>query len=375
MSISKFIIPPEKNPCQFQILDVDHTYFPSTNSELMDLLFHYGPIGVAIKMPDIWTRQNPHNLVIHLEISNNPNHGVLLVGYDQTKEEGKPFWIFKNSWGAKYGEKGYFAGYFEKSPRSIFSQLCWIEKNDKDIPLVTTTTNLPPSTNYGAVSLSFVSNLVQSHLARGINKDTSFIASLGFQKLTFPYQTAPLQGAITLPTKRNEKFSTSLSYFNENNPLGAPVCGSIVMNQGQCGVCWLFVSCQVLSSAISTKVWRETEKPYYCDLSTQYPLDYILKLPSNEFNYQGTSLLSLDYDQSICTKGGTFYLFFIILINQNMGMIPENQYDSYSCGFSPNQCTSQNPSSLPNKTNWMFIIGGVLFLVLVLIFLVWLQKL
>lgn len=64
-----------------------------------------GPLSVAI---------NANNLQFYVKGISNPalcnpeglNHGVLIVGLGT--EDKKDFWKVKNSWGASWGEEGYF---------------------------------------------------------------------------------------------------------------------------------------------------------------------------------------------------------------------------------------------------------------------------
>ncbi|CAM4941161.1 unnamed protein product [Rotaria socialis] len=68
-------------------------------------LMNTGPLSVAL---DAEMLQFYHKGIFNPVFCNpkNLDHAVLLVGWG--KEGSKPYWIVKNSWGAKWGEEGYF---------------------------------------------------------------------------------------------------------------------------------------------------------------------------------------------------------------------------------------------------------------------------
>ncbi|XP_022821239.1 cathepsin L1-like [Spodoptera litura] len=101
----------EMDDCYFDVNKVkvklsDCRAFNLTSQEkLKQLVYKTGPISIAIQADGLQTYTNGIFPDEHCNVG-SINHGVLLVGYGVEKDV--PFWIIKNSWGEKFGEKGYF---------------------------------------------------------------------------------------------------------------------------------------------------------------------------------------------------------------------------------------------------------------------------
>ncbi|KAJ4700518.1 Cysteine Protease [Melia azedarach] len=65
------------------------------------------PVSVAIDASNL---QLYDGGIFDGECGTSLNHGVTVVGYG-TSEEGKKYWLIKNSWGSDWGEGGYFSSY------------------------------------------------------------------------------------------------------------------------------------------------------------------------------------------------------------------------------------------------------------------------
>ncbi|XP_014325848.1 dipeptidyl peptidase 1 [Xiphophorus maculatus] len=88
-------------------------YGGCSETAMMLELVNNGPMAVALEVyPDFMAYKGGIYHHTGLADSINPfeltNHAVLLVGYGRCHKTGQKYWIVKNSWGAQWGEEGYF---------------------------------------------------------------------------------------------------------------------------------------------------------------------------------------------------------------------------------------------------------------------------
>jgi len=78
--------------------------FQADAEKLKALLVKYGAVAVALNADTL----SPYKggIFDKCTLDAKPNHAVLLVGYGT--EKGVDYWLVKNSWGANWGEKGFF---------------------------------------------------------------------------------------------------------------------------------------------------------------------------------------------------------------------------------------------------------------------------
>jgi len=100
-----------KKTCRYNaekaIAKVKSWVFPGTNeAKIRDYLFKNGPLAAAINAKNMQNYKGGILDPSKTGCTNKVNHAVTLVGYGTSN--GVDYWIVKNSWGAKWGEKGFF---------------------------------------------------------------------------------------------------------------------------------------------------------------------------------------------------------------------------------------------------------------------------
>ncbi|XP_030630666.1 cathepsin O [Chanos chanos] len=77
--------------------------FSGQEKEMMARLIEWGPLAVIVDAVS-W-QDYLGGIIQHHCSSHNPNHAVLVIGYDTTGDV--PYWIVRNSWGTSWGDEGY----------------------------------------------------------------------------------------------------------------------------------------------------------------------------------------------------------------------------------------------------------------------------
>lgn len=93
----------EKSQGKVKVTDITDVTESSMNSLVAAVA--KGPVSVAIEADQYVFQSYAGGVLKSSRCGTNLDHGVLVVGYDQTAST--PYWIVKNSWGGDWGESGY----------------------------------------------------------------------------------------------------------------------------------------------------------------------------------------------------------------------------------------------------------------------------
>lgn len=92
------------------VFDGAHNVTAGDEQELKDAVFTTGPVSIAFQVVDGFSAYTSgvYSSDTCGKTEADVNHAVLAVGYGVDVETGMAFWYVKNSWGATWGDEGFF---------------------------------------------------------------------------------------------------------------------------------------------------------------------------------------------------------------------------------------------------------------------------
>lgn len=255
-----------------------------SNDILQKILYSKGPIAVSINVSNFDVDitdplNNPGHFILTNKINLDgstiqANHEVLLVGYGTLGNQ--KYWILKNSWGQRWGNKGFFAIYMTSRPSQLFQDALFCDSmnlqfNQESLKQYSSELSIF-DVFHSENAFSAVSR--KSIAASGQDMDTIRQYRLGYNPFSPAVDSSLTSRAkpISVPKIIPLAYQDKLSYTNEHNRYGVPVCGPS-WDQGNCGSCWLFATNDMLSSALTISNLETNQTPIYIFISPQCILD------------------------------------------------------------------------------------------------------
>lgn len=332
-------------------------YLPNNMDSIKQALLDYGAIYTNYYHDDMY--YNSSNKTYYCPDVLGTNHAVLLVGWDDnfvTDASSNGAWIIKNSWGASWGESGFFyISYYDANINS--GSAYFISKVDYDPQAVLykydelgciSQTGYTTEVGYGLTKFIATGNQVITKIGTFVNTENSIIdlevydnksgntlstllGSITNQICTYPgHYMFDLQTGII--TNNGNDFYIKVKYNTPGYTYPIPyekVSVGYANPTIESGVCWISSSGTTWTAVGSDVTGKERDlcirayaTPQSSSITDSEPVLINTKLFPNPFTNNSNLIISSEneqtYDISICNVTGKVIMEKIIVSNKEI---------------------------------------------------------